>query len=182
MLNKETGSKEVDLNVEAIIDICRVILGRNPMNNLKTRKRPIVEARFITMYFIKKYSMLGLVDIGRLFHDKDVKKKHHATVLHACKTVENLLTYDERIIDYVTRIDRNIKTAIPYIKENHKGSIVKELKTVKDFNIKLINRAIFLKDKIDRMPDNIKKQYFGNDQYFYPTKQKDSGVGMVYES
>ena len=50
------------------------------------------------------------------------------------------------------------------------------------FNIKLINRAIYLKDRIDSMPDDVKKNYFGDDQYFYPTKQEDVELGMVYES
>lgn len=52
---------------------------------LKTRKREIVEARQVAMYLAKKNSKESLAQIGAT-----IGKKDHATVLHACKTVENL--------------------------------------------------------------------------------------------
>lgn len=51
----------------------------------KTRKREVVTARQIAMYFSKQYTTASLATIGQEIGGKD-----HATVLHACKTVENL--------------------------------------------------------------------------------------------
>jgi chromosomal replication initiation ATPase DnaA len=52
----------------------------------KTRRREVVEARQIAMYAIKYRTRLSLAQIGAICGGKD-----HATVLHACKTVQNLL-------------------------------------------------------------------------------------------
>jgi len=51
----------------------------------KTRKREVVLARQIAMYFSKQYTTASLAVIGAQIGNKD-----HATVLHACKTIENL--------------------------------------------------------------------------------------------
>lgn len=51
----------------------------------KTRKREIVEARQLAMYLAKEYTTASLVTIGWEIGEKD-----HATVLHACKVVNNL--------------------------------------------------------------------------------------------
>lgn len=51
----------------------------------KTRKREVVQARQIAMYFAKDYTTASLATIGQEIGGKD-----HATVLHACKTVNNL--------------------------------------------------------------------------------------------
>ena len=51
----------------------------------KTRKREIVQARQIAMYFAKKMTKSSLANIGLHCGGKD-----HATVLHACRTVNNL--------------------------------------------------------------------------------------------
>ena len=51
----------------------------------KTRKRHIVQARQLAMFFAKKYTKASLASIG-----SQIGKRDHATVLHACKTVDNL--------------------------------------------------------------------------------------------
>ena len=56
----------------------------------KSRKREIVQARQITMYLSKYYTRESLQNIGRKIGDRD-----HATVLHACKTVSNLMDTDK---------------------------------------------------------------------------------------
>ncbi|MCX6270534.1 MAG: chromosomal replication initiator protein DnaA, partial [Bacteroidetes bacterium] len=53
--------------------------------NSKTRKREIVQARQLAMYFAKKHTKSSLATIGLHCGNKD-----HATVLHACRTVVNL--------------------------------------------------------------------------------------------
>jgi chromosomal replication initiator protein len=56
----------------------------------RTRKREVVEPRQVAMYFHKKYTKYGVNSIGKLFGGY-----HHATVLHACKTVESLCQVDK---------------------------------------------------------------------------------------
>ncbi|MDO4229721.1 MAG: chromosomal replication initiator protein DnaA [Capnocytophaga sp.] len=62
----------------------------------KTRKRNIVQARQLAMFFAKKYTKNSLTTIGSQIGQRD-----HATVLHACKTVENLAETDREFKKYV---------------------------------------------------------------------------------
>lgn len=61
----------------------------------KTRKRNIVQARQLAMFFAKKYTKSSLASIGSQIGDRD-----HATVLHACKTIDNLLETDKEFKKY----------------------------------------------------------------------------------
>ncbi len=56
----------------------------------KTRKRNIAQARQLAMYFAKKYTKNSLASIGSQIGGRD-----HATVLHACKTIDNLIETDK---------------------------------------------------------------------------------------
>ena len=70
----------------------------------KTRKRHVVQARQLAMFFAKKYTKLSLANIGKL-----IGKRDHATVLHACKTVDNLNETDKQFrkffADLTTKIN-----------------------------------------------------------------------------
>lgn len=57
----------------------------------KTRRREIVQARQIAMYFAREITKTSLASIGAQIGHKD-----HATVLHACRTVENLMDTDRK--------------------------------------------------------------------------------------
>ncbi|MCF8217613.1 MAG: chromosomal replication initiator protein DnaA [Bacteroidales bacterium] len=70
----------------------------------KTRKREIVQARQLAMYFSKRYTKSSLATIGLHCGNKD-----HATVLHACKTVTNLVDTDKQFNNYVSELDKKIK-------------------------------------------------------------------------
>ncbi len=70
----------------------------------KTRKREIVQARQISMYFSKNLTKSSLALIGSQIGGKD-----HATVLHACKTVNNLLETDKRFRLYIEEIEKKLK-------------------------------------------------------------------------
>jgi len=72
--------------------------------NSKTRKREIVQARQLAMYFSKKHTKSSLATIGLHCGNKD-----HATVLHACRTVNNLVETDKRFRVYVEEIDKKLK-------------------------------------------------------------------------
>ncbi len=69
----------------------------------KTRKREIVQARQISMYFAKNLTKSSLANIGANCGGKD-----HATVLHAFKTVNNLIETDKRFKGYITDLEKRI--------------------------------------------------------------------------
>ncbi len=69
----------------------------------KTRKREIVQARQIAMYFSKQMTKLSLSAIGVQIGGKD-----HATVLHAFRTVANLIETDKKFKADVRDIERNL--------------------------------------------------------------------------
>lgn len=69
----------------------------------KTRKREIVQARQLAMYFSKKLTKSSLATIGLHCGNKD-----HATVLHACRTVNNLMETDKQFKNYVDELDKKI--------------------------------------------------------------------------
>ncbi|NOY36054.1 MAG: chromosomal replication initiator protein DnaA [Chlorobi bacterium] len=70
----------------------------------KTRKREIVQARQVAMYFSKNLTKSSLTTIGSKIGGKD-----HATVLHACKTVNNLIDTDKRFRLQIEEIGKKLK-------------------------------------------------------------------------
>ena len=69
----------------------------------KTRKREIVQARQIAMYFAKKMTKSSLASIGAHCGGKD-----HATVLHACRTVNNLQETDKHFRKYLDDLEKKL--------------------------------------------------------------------------
>lgn len=69
----------------------------------KTRKRHIVQARQLAMFFAKKFTKASLASIG-----SQIGKRDHATVLHACKTVDNLTTTDKQFRKFVEDISKKL--------------------------------------------------------------------------
>ncbi len=70
----------------------------------KTRKREIVQARQVAMYFSKNLTKSSLATIGSRIGGKD-----HATVLHACRTVNNLIETDKRFRLQIEEIEKRLK-------------------------------------------------------------------------
>lgn len=68
----------------------------------KTRKREIVTARQVAMYFCKHFTKHSLKSIGSHFGGRD-----HSTVIHAINTVENLMSWDR---DYKKGVEEVRKT------------------------------------------------------------------------
>lgn len=75
--------------------------------NSNTRKREIVQARQLAMYFSKSYTKYSLAAIG-----SKLGKKDHATVLHACKTVKNLYDTDRNFKKHFDELDNIIKVKL----------------------------------------------------------------------
>lgn len=70
----------------------------------KTRKREIVQARQIAMYLGRNLTKISLAAIGQQIGGKD-----HATVLHACNTVSDLIETDRTFRQYVNDIEKLLK-------------------------------------------------------------------------
>ena len=64
-----------------------------------TRKKEVVIPRQVAMYCIKKYTHLGLKEVGTMFN------RDHATVLHAINAIQNLMDTDK---EYGARIKQFI--------------------------------------------------------------------------
>ena len=79
-----------DVNPELIKMICEVNSADIKLFRSKTRKREVVVSRQIAMYMLKNGTKLSLARIGELIGGKD-----HATVLHACKIVNDLSDTDK---------------------------------------------------------------------------------------
>ena len=70
----------------------------------KSRKREVVQARQIAMYLSKKLTQSSLAAIGEA-----IGKRDHATVLHACKIVGDLMETDKRFRNSVHEIEQRLK-------------------------------------------------------------------------
>jgi chromosomal replication initiator protein len=70
----------------------------------KTRKREVVQARQIAMYYAKNHTKASLASIGAHCGGKD-----HATVLHAYRTVNNLIETDKQFRGYISDLDKKIR-------------------------------------------------------------------------
>ncbi|MGS2761141.1 chromosomal replication initiator protein DnaA [Sinomicrobium sp. M5D2P9] len=69
----------------------------------KTRKRHIVQARQLAMFFAKKFTKASLASIG-----SQIGKRDHATVLHACKTVDNLAETDKQFRKHLEDLTKKL--------------------------------------------------------------------------
>jgi chromosomal replication initiator protein len=70
----------------------------------KTRKREIVQARQISMYYAKDLTKSSLKTIGMHFGGRD-----HSTVIHACQTVNDLMETDKKFKSDIEEIGKRIK-------------------------------------------------------------------------
>lgn len=70
----------------------------------KTRKREISQARQIAMYLGRNFTKKSLASIGAEIGGRD-----HATVLHACNTVSDLIETDRNFKQYVSDIEKQLR-------------------------------------------------------------------------
>lgn len=105
MINKFVKNTTRDVSIDFIQKIiCDYFNIPVDQLNSKTRKRDIVQARQLAMFFSKKLTKSSLATIGLHCGNKD-----HATVLHACRTVNNLIDTDKSFKTFVDEIERKIK-------------------------------------------------------------------------
>lgn len=79
-----------------------------PTNKVKdkTRKQEIVEARQIAMFLSKKFTESSLKTIGLHFGGRD-----HSTVIHAVRTVENLLDSSQKHVRILKELEQRIEVS-----------------------------------------------------------------------
>ena len=70
----------------------------------KTRKRDVVQVRQISMYLAKKHTDISASKIGQLIGNRD-----HATVLHACKIIKDLIEVDKSFKSEIEDIESSFK-------------------------------------------------------------------------
>jgi len=105
MIDKLVKNTKRELSIDYIQKVvCDYFNMPSDVINSKTRKREIVQARQIAMYFAKTLTKLSLATIGSQIGGKD-----HATVLHACKTVNNLVETDKRFRGFIDEIEKKLK-------------------------------------------------------------------------
>lgn len=105
MIDKFVKSTTREISIDYIQKIvCDYFSVPLDVLNSKTRKREIVQARQLAMYFSKMHTKNSLATIGLHCGNKD-----HATVLHACRTVNNLIETDKQFRVYVDDIDKKLK-------------------------------------------------------------------------
>jgi len=105
MIDKFVKSTTREISIDYIQKIvCDYFSVPLDVLNSKTRKREIVQARQLAMYFSKMHTKSSLATIGLHCGNKD-----HATVLHACRTVNNLIETDKQFRVYVDDLDKKLK-------------------------------------------------------------------------
>lgn len=95
-LAKRVLSTHDDIATITIDDIQKMVADhykvRLPDMKSKTRTKPLVVARQVAMFLVKKHLDKSLVDIGRSFGGKD-----HTTVMNALRRIEDQLNKDSEI-------------------------------------------------------------------------------------
>jgi len=70
----------------------------------KSRKREISDARQLLMYFAKTEAQLSSTNIGLRL------SRNHATVLHACKQIEQRLSLEKKFQEEVSQIEQQLRS------------------------------------------------------------------------
>jgi len=101
MIKKQKKELSIDYILKVVCDYFKI----DPkVLHARTRKREIVQARQIAMYFSKNLTKESLSTIG-----SEIGGKDHSTVLHAYKTVKNLIQTDKNFKNFIDDIDRQLK-------------------------------------------------------------------------
>ena len=104
LVDKIVSDSKVEVTVGGIQNaVCSYFSISEEQFLSKTRKREIVQARQIAMYLSHTLTKTSLSSIGTQLGGKD-----HATVIHACNTVADLMETDRSFRGYVAEIERRV--------------------------------------------------------------------------
>ncbi|HON18579.1 MAG TPA: chromosomal replication initiator protein DnaA [Salinivirgaceae bacterium] len=105
VLDKLVSTTRKKITIESIQNaVCSYF--KIPVDEIKgrSRKREIVLVRQISMYFAKELTKDSLASIG-----KNIGGRDHATVLHACKSVKDMMEIDRNFRQSLLDIERILK-------------------------------------------------------------------------
>ncbi|MDR1023014.1 MAG: chromosomal replication initiator protein DnaA [Prevotellaceae bacterium] len=106
VVNKNIKNTQKEFTVDSIYKtVCDYFKIPSDDAQSKTRKREIVQARQIAMHFSKSMTKTSLASIGA-----QIGGKNHATVVHACKTVNNLMETDRNFFEMVNNIEKKLRS------------------------------------------------------------------------
>ena len=104
ILGKMVKKQKIELTVEHIQKVVCTHFNMSPdMLQEKTRKREVVQARQLAMYFSKNYTNASLAYIG-----KQIGRKDHTTVLYACKAVTDMMETDRAFKAQVEELQKKL--------------------------------------------------------------------------
>ena len=107
ILGKMVKDQKKELTVEYIQEVvCQHFNMAPELLQEKTRKREVVQARQLAMYFSKNYTNASLAYIGKLIGRKD-----HTTVLYACKAVTDMMETDRAFRAQVEELQKKLYCA-----------------------------------------------------------------------
>lgn len=97
--------QERQISVELIEEeVCKYFDVELNLIHSKSKKQEISQARQIAMYLSRKYTDKSYSNIGEM-----IGKRDHATVLHACKTVNNWIETDKKFKSSIQEIEQLIQ-------------------------------------------------------------------------
>ncbi len=107
IVGKLIGEKKVEITIDKVKKVVCEYFKLSATDLLsKSRKRQIVQARQIAMYLTRNHISCSLSTIG-----SEIGGKDHATVLHACNTVADLVSTDRTFKQYIQDIDKLLLTS-----------------------------------------------------------------------
>jgi len=173
---KNTLDKE--LNYRLVREIVVKHLGEGVFENIHTRKRDRVERRQFAMYVLYTYTKHSLNQVAKEFN------RDHATVLHACRKMAGILTYDKAFMDLMaqmhTDIMRHISSPSHNLKEarKHLDFCISFLSNAQSFYIEntLLNKTKKMSRILNSISNQVKEEEY---EQLCLTKQEDTSVGVV---
>ncbi len=93
-----------EMTIDSIVQVvCEQMNVTLEAINSKARTREVAQARQVAMYLAKKHTKSPLTTIGAA-----IGGRNHATVLHACKSVTNLMEIDKMFSRKISDIEKMI--------------------------------------------------------------------------
>lgn len=94
-----------EVTIESIVELVCATFGVNRTELLSSKRtREIAGARQVAMYLCKTHTKAALSTIGAALGNRT-----HATVMHACKTVPNLMETDKMMRKQIEEIERKLQ-------------------------------------------------------------------------
>ena len=105
VIKRAVKTDDRPLTVDEIMEtVCHHFNVTTSAVNSKSRKRELVTARQVSMYFAQKLTKIPASRIGKMVGGRD-----HSTVLHSCAQVEQRMKIDRSFLDEVRSIENSFK-------------------------------------------------------------------------